>query len=441
MNSISIIGAGYIGLCTGVCLAHKDYPVIISEIDEEKINLINMGGAPFFEPKLEEMLRRVIEKNKLKAVNDTVKAVLDTEMTFICVGTPSQSNGKIDLTFVENAAIDIGEALSKKESYHLVIVKSTVLPGTTEQVVKSALEKTSKKQTGNEFGLVMNPEFLREGNAIFDTMNPDRIIIGEYDKKSGDCLEDFYRNFHKQVPPIVRMNLNTAELVKYSNNSFLAMKISFINEIANICEKIHNTNIDLISKSIGLDERIASKFLEAGPGWGGSCFPKDLKALITFSNSVKHDPILLKAITELNDNQAAHVASIVMEELNTIEDKNIAILGLAFKPNTDDVRESPAFKIMNNLLSQKAKLTVYDPKAMKNTKKNYGDRIRYAENAIECITDADCCILITHWSEFLDLEPETFKTWMKVPIVIDTRRLYDAEHYRKKIKYRAIGIN
>lgn len=441
MNSVSIIGAGYVGLCTGVCLASRGYNLVLSDIDKNKIRLINQGLPPFYEPKLEEMLRCTLDKNGLKAVSNTVEAVFETDMTFICVGTPSNPSGEIDVTFVENAAREIGEALRKKRRYHLIIVKSTVTPGTTEKLVKPAVEKASGSVAGKDFGLAMNPEFLREGNAINDTLNPDRIIIGEYDKKSGDILERFYKDFYKgETPPILRMNLSSAEMVKYANNAFLAMKISFINEVAGICEKIGNVNVDLIAKGIGLDERISPRFLEAGPGWGGSCFPKDIKALITFSESVKYGPIILKAVIEANERQADHVISIVKEELKMLEGKVIAILGLSFKPETDDTRESPAFKIINSLLSQKAKVKVYDPRALENTKKVYGNEIQYAGNAMECITDAECCILVSHWKEFLKLNPETFVARMKTPVLIDTRRLYDAEKYRKILRYRAIGI-
>lgn len=422
-------------------MADRGYNVILSDIDEKKVDLINQGIPPLYEPKLEEMLRHVREGNKLKAVNNNDEAILNSDLTFICVGTPSRPSGKIDLKYVKDAALGVGEALAKKKSYHLVIVKSTVTPGTTKELVKPAIEKASGSKAGSNFGLAMNPEFLKEGNAIHDTLEPDRVIIGEYDEKSGDALEHFYEGFYEgKMPPILRMDLSSAEMVKYANNAFLAMKISFINELAGVCEKIEGMNIDLIAKGIGLDERIAPKFLEAGPGWGGSCFPKDVKALIAFSDEVKCKTTLLKAVVEANNRQADHVISIVEEELNKLEGKTVGVLGLSFKPETDDIRESPALKIIDNLLSRKARVKVYDPRAMENTRGVYGGRIGYARNAMECVTGVDCCVLVTHWKEFLNLSPETYAMRMKMPVLIDTRRLYDAEKYRKTLRYRAIGI-
>ena len=441
MSDVSIIGSGYVGLCTGVCLANRGYNVILSDIDEKKVDLINRGVPPLYDPKLEAMLRHVRDSGNLKAVNRNEEAVLNSDLTFICVGTPSRPSGKIDLGYVKNAAREIGEILARKKSYHLVVVKSTVVPGTTEKLVKPAVEKASGGKAGSDFGLAMNPEFLREGNSIRDTLEPNRVIIGEYDEKSGDILKHFYEDFYEGKNPIIlRMNLSSAEMVNYANNAFSAMKISFIDELAGICEKIEGMNIDLIAKGIWLDGRASPKFLEASPGCGGSCFPKDVRALITFSDEVKCKTRLLKAVVELNGMQADHVVSIMEEELNKLEDKTIAALGLSFKPETDDIRESPAMRIIDNLLSRKARVKVYDPRAMENTRGVYGGRIGYARNAVECITGADCCVLVTHWKEFLNLSPETYAIRMKTPVLIDTRRLYDAEKYRKILRYRAIGI-
>jgi len=280
---ISIIGTGYVGLCTAIGFAIKGYHVIASTHDPEKAASINRGIPPFYEPNLKEFLQKTVNKGYLKCISDPEQAVLNTDITFITVGTPSQPDGSIDLKYIESSALEIGEALNKKDTYHLVVVKSTVVPGTTENVVKPTLENHSNKKCGTDFGLCMNPEFLREGSALHDTLHPDRIIIGEYDKKSGDTLNALHQDFYGQEkPPTIKTNIPTAEIIKYANNAFLATKISFINTIANICEKIPGADVTTVAKGIGLDKRIGPLFLNAGLGYGGSCLPKDVKALIAF---------------------------------------------------------------------------------------------------------------------------------------------------------------
>jgi UDPglucose 6-dehydrogenase len=438
---ISILGTGYVGLCTAVCFADKGYNVLTSTYNEKNIRLINSGIPPFFEPQLEEMLKRVIQSGKLKAVYGRETAVLESDISFLTVGTPSQEDGAIDLKFIRSSSQEVGEALQRKSDYHLVVVKSTVVPGTTGKVVKPLLEKYAKRKVGTEIGLAMSPEFLRQGSSIYDTLNPDRIVIGEYDEQSGNTLSQLYQDFYEEkIPSVLRMSLASAEMIKYANNAFLATKISFINEISNICERIGNSNIDIIAKGIGLDFRINPRFLKAGPGWGGSCFPKDVKALIAFSKQLENEPILLNAVTEVNKKQAEHVVSIVRKELKELRGKTIAILGLSFKPNTSDTRESPAFKIINHLLKDHATIKVYDPQAMENTRKQYHEKIGFSKNAIECITDTDCCILVTDWNEFQKINPKDFQLKMNTPLLIDTKRLYNPNEYSKGITYRAIGI-
>lgn len=442
MYRLSIIGTGYVGLCIAVCFADRGYRVITSDLNKKNIELINNGIAPFYEPQLERMLKRVVSNGHLEAVYSREKAVLESDISFITVGTPSREDGSIDLRFIETAAREIGENLRRKRSYHLVVVKSTVIPGTTNNLVKPIIEKHSGREVGTGFGLTMSPEFLRQGMSIFDTLNPDRVIIGEYDEKSGNILNQLYKDFYQEkASPILRMSLTSAEMIKYVNNAFLATKISFINEIANICERLANINVDLIAKGIGLDDRINGRFLEAGPGWGGSCFPKDVKALITFSRQLNFNPKLLNAIIEVNQKQAEHVVSMAKQELRELGGKTIAILGLSFKPNTSDTRESPAFKIIDHLLKYKVKVKVYDPEAMENTRSHYRDKLFYSKNAVECITNADCCILVTHWKEFQKILPKIFKAKMKTPILIDTRRLYDPIECSENIRYRAIGMS
>jgi len=438
---ISVVGTGYVGLCTAVGFASRGYEVITSTYDAEKVNLINKGIPPFYEPGLEEMLKKSVKENYLKCVFGRREAVLNTEITFIAVGTPSQPDGSIDLQHIETSAREIGEAIGKKNAYHLVVVKSTVVPGTTEETVKKIIEEHSRLRCGVDFGLCMNPEFLREGVAVHDTLCPDRIVIGEYDKKSGDVLEDLYCQFYgNELPPIIRTNLPTAELIKYANNVCLATKISFINQIANICQRIPGTDVTKVAEAIGLDKRISPLFLNAGLGYGGSCFPKDVKALISLSKGLGYNPLLLNAVEDVNQAQPYEAVKLAKGLLGTLQGKRIAILGLAFKPNTDDMREAVSIKIINALLEDRAEIVSYDPAAMDNAKKIFGDRIKYASSAIECISGADCCIIVTEWEEFKHLKPTDFIQHMRTPTVVDGRRIYNPKDYGRKLKFAAIGL-
>lgn len=441
MHRISFVGMGYVGLCTGVCFASKGYETILSNTDKVKVDSVSKGVSPFYEPNLEKMLREAVNKGYLKATLGREEAISRSNVTFITVGTPSKPDGGIDLRFVRSAAEEIGRALKRKGSYHLVVMKSTVIPGTTESVVKPLLERRSDKRCGIDFSLCVNPEFLREGSAIHDTFNPDRIIIGEHDKKSGDILEDLYLEFYgDKMPPIIRTNIPTAELVKYANNAFLATKISFINQIANICEKIPEVDVKTVAKGIGLDKRIGRLFLNAGLGYGGSCLPKDVKALIAFSTTLGYDPTFIKSVGEVNEAQPYKAVKLAKRTLGDLKGKRIAILGLAFKPNTDDIRESVSIKIIDKLLEGGANVVAYDPTAMNNTKKLLGNYIDYASSAIECIKGADCCIVATEWDEFKQVKPDDFAQYMKTPMVVDGRRIYNPEEYSRKVKFTAIGL-
>jgi UDPglucose 6-dehydrogenase len=438
---ISIVGTGYVGLCTAVGFATKGYTVITSTHDHKKATMINKGIPPFYEPGLRESLEKAVERGYLKCSTNREEAILNADITFVATATPSQPDGSIDLQFIENSAREIGEALKKKKTYHLVVVKSTVIPGTTGKRVKPTIETHSNKHCGVDFGLCMNPEFLREGSALHDTLNPDRIVIGEYDKKSGDVLEALYRDFYgEKMPPLIRTNLPTAELIKYANNAFLATKISFINTIANICQKIPNTDITTIAKAIGIDKRISPLFLNAGLGYGGSCFPKDVKALIAFSRSLSYDPQLLNAVENANQTQPYRAIKLCKTLIGNLKGKRVAILGLAFKPNTDDMREAVAIKIINSLLEEGANITAYDPAAISNAKGMFKNKIEYASSAIECLKNADCCIIVTEWQEFKRLKPEDFTQNMKNPIIVDGRRIYNPAEYGQKLTFAAIGL-
>lgn len=440
--SISVIGIGYVGLGTAVSFAVKGFRVIGSDCDLEKVTKINQGIPPFHEPDLPALFKETVENGHFLCLPDqTEKAVLQTDITYISVGTPSLQDGSINLKFIKAVSRDIGRALRQKNRYHLVVLKSTVIPGTTQNVVKPILECESQKQCGQDFGLCMNPEFLRQGSAFHDTFYADRVIIGEYDSQSGGSLENLYRDFYApNVPPIIRTTLSNAELIKYASNSMLATKISFINTIANICEKIPGADVKVVAAAMGLDKRISPLFLDAGLGYGGSCFPKDLKALIACSKTFGYNPSLLCSVRSVNDTQPLKAVEFCRMQLGDLKRKNIAILGLAFKPETDDMREARVIPIINELLHEGASVSAYDPVAGARAQAIFHDKIKYAKSAIDCLKGSDCCILVTEWEEFKKLTPEDFVNNMKRPILIDGRRIYNPKIFGKKMKFMAIGV-
>jgi UDPglucose 6-dehydrogenase len=441
-QSISVLGIGYVGLCTAVAFASKGYTVTASTHNAKKAAKINKGIPPFHEPNLQKLLEKTVQNGCLTClVNQTEKAVLETDLTFNAVGTPSKPDGSIDLQFIKTSTHEIGKALNKKSTYHVVIIKSTVVPSTTQDVIKPILEKESKKKCGPDFGLCMNPEFLRQGSAFEDTLHTDRIVIGEYDKKSGDALNNLYKDFYgKNTPPTIRTSLSTAELIKYASNSLLATKISFINMIANICEKIPDADVKTVATAMGLDKRIGPLFLNAGLGYGGSCFPKDVKALIAHSKSLSYTPTLLQEVENVNKSQPLKAVQFCREQLGSLQGKNIAVLGLAFKPNTDDMREARVIPLINQLIQEGAKVTAYDPVAIPNARTIFKNKIQYATSAIACLKNADCCIIVTEWEELKKLKPEGFTKNMKQPILIDGRRIYNPKEFGKKLTFRAIGL-
>mgnify|MGYP001025372501 CR=1 FL=1 len=439
---LSVIGAGYVGLVSAVCFADRGYEVTLSTHDAERVKLINQAASPFYETGLQEGLERAVGSSRLRATASREEAVFNSDATFIASGTPSRADGSIDLTYIRKSSVEIGKALRKKDGYHLVVVRSTVVPGTTENVVKPSIEKHSGKEAGTGFGLVMQPEFLRQGSAIHDTMNPDRIIIGEYDTRSGETLESLYRDFYKdKLPPVLRMNLASAEMTKYASNAFLATKISYINEIANICEKVPGVDVVKVAEGLGLDERIGRKFLNAGAGFGGSCFPKDVNAIVAFAKSHRYRPRILESALEVNKDQATHVAKLIKKRLGTLRGKRVAVLGLSFKPGTDDLREAPSLRIIRQLLKEGVRVVVYDPVAINNTKRILGNKIAYVDSALSCLQDADAAVMVTEWDEFKDITPNQFLERMRHPLVIDGRRIYDADRFSKAgIQISAIGL-
>ena len=413
---LSIIGTGYVGLVTAACFAKLGHSVICVDIDPEKIQKINKGISPIYEQGLDNLL--LTYKERITATTEYQDAVENTDATFLCVGTPSKKDGSLDVSYLKKATQQIAAILKEKKTWHLIIVKSTVLPGTTQDLVLPLLEQSSGKKAGTDFGLAMNPEFLREGVAIQDFLTPDRIVIGSYDERSRTTVRELYKNFSC---PLVETTLSAAEMIKYASNAFLATKISFINEIGNLCKKL---NIDTyqVATGMGLDTRIGRPFLDSGIGWGGSCFPKDVDALIAWADEIQEPIRIIKSVKAVNNDQPLRLIKILQKHIPDLKGKTIGILGLAFKPDTDDIRESRAIPIVQELLRNKAHIKAYDPQAMENFKKLY-PTVEYCTKAAEVLS-SDAILIVTKWKEFTTLNYQG-------TIVIDGRRLDEAKNAKK----------
>jgi UDPglucose 6-dehydrogenase len=414
---ISIIGTGYVGTVTGTCFAHLGNDVICVDVDPSRVERINAGVPPIYEEGLGQLLREHAGKN-LRATLDYDEAIANTDISFICVPTPSDDDGKIDLRFIREASRSIGRRLKDKKSYHVVVVKSTVVPGTTEKVVTPILEEESGKKAGEGFGVGMNPEFLREGKAVYDFQHPDRIVIGADDPEAAGVIRSLYSGYSC---PVLQSDTKTAEMIKYVSNAFLATKISFSNEVGNICKRL---GIDTykVMEGVGLDARISPHFLRSGLGFGGSCFPKDVKALVGKASEVDYEPLLLKTVLKVNDRQPEIAIRLLKKHVPDLKGKKIAVLGLAFKDDTDDIRESRAIPLIGTLLAEGAKVTAYDPMAAEHMKKVYPN-IGYVKNAGDALDGADACLIATEWKEFGKLNGEFGR--MKTRVVIDGRRMVD----------------
>jgi len=437
---MSVFGLGYVGTVTAACFAYKGFNVVAFDVDKGKVESLNQAKSFIYEPELDEIIKQAVSSGSLKATYNPNYAIMNSDITFITVGTPQKVDGKIDLRYVEDASRMIGKALKDKDDWHLVVVKSTVIPGTTNNVVKKNIEEVSGKTCDREFGICFNPEFLREGAAVHDMFYPDRLIIGGSEKSSSYLLNLYNMFYGEKMPETIITNAENAELIKYANNAFLAMKVSFINMIARICQKIPKGDVEVVAKGIGLDKRIGSLFLKAGAGWGGSCWPKDLSALKKFAEEIGLELPLVDATIEINKTQPLILIDFAKELIGSLEGKRISILGLSFKPNTDDMREAVSIKIIESLLKEGAEVIAYDPKAMDNAKKIFGKKIIYANNSIECLKGADCAMIVTEWDEFKNLKPEDFINNMRNPALIDGRRIYDPKIFSSKLKFKAIGL-
>ncbi|MFW6040986.1 MAG: UDP-glucose dehydrogenase family protein [Thermoplasmatota archaeon] len=430
---ISIIGTGYVGLVTGVGFAHKGHEVICVDMIEEKVKKINEGTPPIYEKNLDYILKTVVNDGRFKATTDISKAIKNTELTFICVGTPSKKDGSIDTSSVEQAARDISYVLAEKKKYHVVCVKSTVTPGTTDSTVLHLLEKSGKK-VSEEFGLGMNPEFLREGVAIDDFLKPDRIVIGGYDKKSTDIISRAYDDFDS---PIFKTDIRTAEMIKYVSNSLLATKISFANEISRICEKI-GVDVYEVMDGVGLDHRINRNFLNAGAGFGGSCFPKDVKALINFASGLDLSTCLLNSVLDVNEKQPIHLVDLLEYEIDELFEKKIALLGLTFKGGTDDVRETRALPIYQELKNRGAEVIIYEPTGYENFSEVIQDELEAVDSVSLALKEADGCIIQNDWDEFKNLSSDDFSK-MKNKVIVDGRRVLNEQNLNNDITYIGVG--
>ena len=391
---IGIIGLGFVGLSLASVLASMGYRTVGIDIDKRKCEKISNGDAPFFEPDLEKTLKNGLRKKLV--ISNNFSLINDCDFIFVTVGTPQKSNGEIELSIIKKAVTSIGEILHKNMKKPIIIIKSTVVPGTMKNLILPILEKKSNKKAGKDFGLISNPEFLQESSAIKDTKFPHAIVLGGYQTKYMRKANNFFSKLHPKVPIIIT-NHQTAEMIKYANNSFLATKISFINQLSNICQNIPGANIDDIAKTIGLDPRIGKLFLSAGPGYGGSCLPKDMKALINFANKIGIKSTFLNEVEKTNQKQITNIISLLEEEIGSLKAKRITVLGTAFKPETDDIRDSTSIKLIKKLLEKGAKITIHDPKAIENTKNVFGRKIEYKKSIIDSLTRSQCAIIMTQW--------------------------------------------
>ena len=389
---ISIIGCGYVGTVTGVCFASFGHDIVFYDIDKKKLDLLSRGESPIYEPSLEDLIQK--NRQRLVTTSDLTAAVRDTDITFICVGTPSRADGSIDLTYILSAGATIGKALRETPDFHPIIVKSTVFPGSTEGPIRSALEEASGKQAFMDFGLGSNPEFLREGNAVHDFCVPDRIVLGAGDARTMRALADLYASF---ACPKIETSIRTAEMIKYTSNAFLATKISFANEIGNLAKKL-GIDAEEVFAGVGLDNRIGPAFFRTGIGFGGSCFPKDVRALIAGAGDHHENLRILHAALRVNEDQPLKLVRLLQAHIPDLKGRRIGVLGLAFKPDTDDIRESRAIPVIRALLDAGAVVVAYDPLAMEGFSKIF-PKIEYAPSA-QAVLAADAILITTEWEEF-----------------------------------------
>ncbi|MFH1439359.1 MAG: UDP-glucose/GDP-mannose dehydrogenase family protein [Candidatus Woesearchaeota archaeon] len=427
---ITMVGTGYVGLTTGACLANLGNDVICLDIDEKKIAMLNKGEMPIYEPGLKDLVLRNVEEGRLRFTTDTKYAIESSDIIFIAVGTPEGEDGGADLKYVLGVAESIGKNMN---GYKLIVNKSTVPVGTADKV-----RDTIKHHTKLDFDVCSNPEFLREGNAIMDFLSPDRVVIGVDNCKAKDAMIKIYKGIERTGNPIMVTDIKSAEMIKYASNAMLAARISFMNQLSPLCEKM-GANIKEVAKGMGLDKRIGPRFLQAGVGYGGSCFPKDVKALMETLKQNDCDSSILDAVDNVNDKQKLYVIPKIQSMLGDIKGKKIALWGLAFKPKTDDMREAPSIVIIKELQKLGANIRAFDPVAQKESKKHLSN-IEYAKTPYEAVECADCLVVVTEWNEFRHLDFNKIKSAMAQPNIVDGRNIYEPREMRELgFNYNSVG--
>lgn len=420
---IGIIGTGYVGLVTGACFADFGIIVTCNDLDGGKISSLKKGVIPYYEPGLDELVKKNLKLGRLSFTTDIVDTVNGSDAVFIAVGTPAKKNGSANLSYVEEAAKGIARSIN---GYLVVIMKSTVPAGTTRRI-RGLIKNNLKKNT--DFDVAMNPEFLREGSAVEDFRSPHRVIIGAESDRAVSVLKDLYKPVYPMETPFLFCNIETAEIVKQASNAFLATKISFINEMAELCERV-GADVQVVARGMGLDDRIGAKFLHAGPGFGGSCLPKDSKAIVHVAEAQGVDMRIVRAALDANAKQHKAVVEKMKKAMKSLEGKTIAVLGLSFKPNTDDMRDAPSISIIKELMRAKANVRAYDPVAVKNAREIMPD-ITYASDTYKAVNGADAVVIVTEWNEFRNLELEKIKSSLKNPMFFDLRNIYDPAKMKK----------
>ncbi|MCW9133358.1 UDP-glucose/GDP-mannose dehydrogenase family protein [Bacillus paramycoides] len=427
---IAVVGTGYVGLVTGVALSHIGHDVTCVDIDEKKVERMRKGISPIYEPGLEELMLQNIEANRLFFTTSHQDGFNNAEVVYIAVGTPEREDGSANLSYIEQVAKDI----AKNAQRDIIVVTKSTVPVGTNHYIKQMISENLNESIKIE--VVSNPEFLREGSSVYDTFNGDRIVVGSDSVEAANVIEEINKPFGI---PVYKTDIRSAEMIKYASNAFLATKISFINEIANICEKT-GANIEDVARGMGLDQRIGSMFLKAGIGYGGSCFPKDTKALTKIASNVDLDFTLLKAVVEVNNKQQHKLVKAAQSKLGSLRDKKVAVLGLAFKPNTDDMREAASVVIIKELLGEGARVTAYDPVAIENAKKLLPGTVKFTKELHEALVDKDLVFIVTEWQEVKEVDLSLFAKLMNNPIVFDGRNCFDLKEVSKhEIDYYSIG--
>jgi len=418
---IAVVGTGYVGLVAGACLAENGNDVICVDRDAAKVRTLQRGRIPIYEPGLEEIVKRNRAEKRLTFTTDLTKGVRAAQIVFIAVGTPTGEDGSADLRHVLEVAREIGKAMN---GYKVIVDKSTVPVGTSEKV-----REVVRKETSHPFSVVSNPEFLKQGAAIEDFMKPDRVVIGAEDQRSAEIMRELYAPFTRTGAPIMLMDCASAELCKYAANAMLATRISFMNEVANVCDVV-GADVDQVRRAVASDRRIGAAFLFPGVGYGGSCFPKDVKAMVKFASAKNYDFEILKAVERVNERQKVRLIARMKQHFGSLKGKRVGIWGLAFKPKTDDMREAPAVPLINSLLEAGASVSAYDPEATKVARGIFGSRVEFADKSYDAVKGADALALVTEWHEFREPDWTRIKKLMRTPVIFDGRNIFNPDHLR-----------